>query len=811
MKRFLLTLVVLLIIGAALWFLVLNPKFRLTSPAGPEEQGPPTDARITNAPSYGGTVVLDLPPVPEGETRTLVDDGGGLFVLNEAGDLQRTFLADAGTGIKKIAIRQTKSADGTSQDTTYTVGIKAADWTIDAFPEMIIQSLTQESVSQPGPVSQVPFGGVFALAGRNPVATAAAGSEPVKLADNKGIEFATNTAQRLSFKTERDALVLYRWALVIFRVDPAATGGKTSTLVCINDGPRPDGRSGNWVPRLEYNKADNSVSAFYRGTKKHELKSAPNSVAADGRWNVALTYRRYGQLFLRVNGQESPQSAPNVSFSTENPEDMTESRIGNKQPDAAAWALDGVWLGQSELSERVVEKMEAWALTRAATLPGGAAAQAAFKPVVDAEDFPHRYAFNPSRWAAWKKANPKEKRFAFQGQPVDKVQPDRSNWVRVFLDDFRKPASPGVSALNASSVGDSTSDLDAGKQIWYAPGWNSAVGGKAISKDGNDRPFKEAYVLDPVEQTLTMRLYCLTPGKDGKPGKWASSQFTSVTDAGLGYSWAGPKGFRVRAKLNNLAPGLFPCPMWFYSLEHLYWRTGERIEFDIIELDDNWDNYGGSHVHNGSFKGLFGHGKYDTMDKKTAPEDIKSIKLAAGKNVAGLNAWDGNYHTWEVWIERETTYINCDGIEIARIDTTPEYLERLYMFVDTCLKEEKMPDGSMGILGMDESKSYDMVLDYVEGFAPPEVVDATPGAPFTARPTLEGTPTVGSTITCTANVQGVKDVWYYWHSGGYARGYSRSNTYTILPDDKGAEIRCMVKAVGAKDQPEAWTAPLKVE
>ena len=687
--------------------------------------------------------------------------------------------------------------------------VAGSDWTIDAFPEMVVQSLTQENVAQPGPLAKVPFAGVLALAGKNPVAQVA-GAAPVKLEDGKGIGFAADSGQRLSFKTNGDALLLYRWSLVIFRVEGESGKGKSATLLCVNDGATGNGRSGYWIPRLEFNKEDRSVTAMYRGGKRHELKSPADSVATDGKWNVALTYRRHGRLFLRVNGQDCGQLSTTESFSTENPEDMTESRIGSVKADSPGWALDGLWLGQSELSEAVVKKMEAWALGRAEKLPGGAAAKAAFKPVVDAEDFPHRYTFNADRWREWKKAQTKERRGEFMGKPVAEVQPDRSKWVRVFLDDFRAPEKPGASALNGTSVGDSSSDKDAGGQIWYAPGTNSAVGGAAICKDGNDRPFKDAYVLDPAAQTLTMRLYCLKPGKDGKPGVWANSQFTSVTAAGVGYSWAGPKGFRVKAKMNNLAPGLFHCPMWFYGIESLFWRTSERLEFDIIELDDNWDNYGGTHIHDGVYPGLFGHIGFDTM-KKSAPEGLGSQKLAAGKNVAGINAWDGNYHVWEVWIEEKTTYINCDGIEIARVDTTPEYLERLYMYVDTCLKNEKMPDGSMGILGMDESKSYDMVVDSIEGFAPPEKIDATPAAPFAARPKLEGTGKVGSEIKCVADVGGIEDVWYYWHSGGYPRGFGRSNTYTVLPGDKGAEIRCMVKAVGAKDQPEAWSAPVKAE
>jgi hypothetical protein len=48
----------------------------------------------------------------------------------------------------------------------------------------------------------------------------------------------------------------------------------------------------------------------------------------------------------------------------------------------------------------------------------------------------------------------------------------------------------------------------------------------------------------------------------------------------------------------------------------------------------------------------------------------------------------------EVWIEDDTSYINVDGVEVARVETIPEYLERLYMYLDTALKERE---------GMDES------------------------------------------------------------------------------------------------------------
>lgn len=687
-----------------------------------------------------------------------------------------------------------------SDSSVDTATTPAEDWNLEAFPEMIVHSFTQERAPS-GPVSSIKSGGFMSMV-KDAQAHAPAGKEPVKLSEGQGIEFPADGGKYLSFERDIDSVTLYRWTLMIFRVDPDSGSSDTASILRVNDGPQTNGRSGNWTPRIDYNKATNSMQVYYRGSHKHELQSAPNSIATDGSWNVVLTYRRHGHLFLNVNGIQCDQSPDDVSFSTEQTEDIIESRIGDKRDQSPAWALDGLWIGQSELSEAVVKKMEAWALGRAATLPGGAAAKASFKPVIDDEDFPQRYTFDAERYATWRAKNDETIRLAYQGQPVAEVQPDRSDWVRVFVDDFRTPAEVSKRSLNGTSIGDSTYDFGAGKQIWYSPGTNSAVGGKAISKNGSDRPFPDVFVHAPEEENLTMKLYSAVPAKDGRPAQWRNAQFSSVNQAGHGYTWAGRKGFRVRTKFNNVGPGVFPCPMWFYNVESLFWRTGERIEFDIIELDDDWDNYGGTHIHHGQFKGLFGHSEYDTMKKKSTPEELHSLKLAAGKNICGINAFDGEYHTWEVWIEDDTTYINVDGVEVARVETIPEYLERLYMYLDTALKERA---------GMDESLSYDMIVDSVEAFQPAADVNATPDAPFTARPTLAGQASIGSEVSCTSHIEGIEDVWYYWHSDGYPRGFGKSNTYTVLPEDQGAEIRCKVKAVGAKDQPEAWTAPLVIQ
>lgn len=670
----------------------------------------------------------------------------------------------------------------------------AAPWTLDAFPELVAQSITQERIPAPGPVATVGFGG---FAHPDDAATAAPGAEPELLAGRRGLAFPAGGKRCLAFKPEGDALLLYRWTLVLFRAEP---GTGSATLLSINDGPPGANLPGHLLPRLEYDAGAGAVVATWQGSQRFQLRSPPGSVARDGRWNAVLVIRRHGRLFLRVNGSDSGQPSPTDAFTAGRPQDLVESRIGDRSGKTPGWALDGVWLGQSELSERTVAKLEAWALTRAAELPGGAAAAPAFAPLIDAEDSPRRYAFDPARWAAWKQANPKEKRLAFQGQSAAKVQPDRTGWVRVFCDDFAKPAQPGSRAVAGSSVGDSTCDIDAGRQNWFAPGTNVAVGGKAMCIDGSGRPWPSTYVPDPAAGTLALRLECFAPGKDGKPGRWRNGQFSSVNAAGLGHSWPGAKGFRVRARLDGSAPGLFPCPLWFYGLDHLFWRTGERIELDIIELDRDWDNYGASHVHPGPFKGLFGHIGYDTM-KKSAPDEVRSPKLAAGRRLCGVDAFDGAFHTWEVWIHDDLTYINVDGMEVVRVDTAPEYLERLYMYIDTSLKEEK---------DLDEKRSYDLVLDQVEAFRPAAAIDAVPAAPFAGRPALDGSGVVGGTITCSATIAGCSDVWYGWYADGRPRGSGRAATYTIRPEDRGTAIRCLVQAVGAKDQPEAWTAPLTV-
>lgn len=59
------------------------------------------------------------------------------------------------------------------------------------------------------------------------------------------------------------------------------------------------------------------------------------------------------------------------------------------------------------------------------------------------------------------------------------------------------------------------------------------------------------------------------------------------------------------------------------------------------------------------------------------------------------------------------------------------------------------------------------------------------------------------------NVEGVSDFRYFRFADAYPLTWGPSNPYEVTEAEAGKEIRCMVKAVGARDQPEAWSAGLE--
>lgn len=75
--------------------------------------------------------------------------------------------------------------------------------------------------------------------------------------------------------------------------------------------------------------------------------------------------------------------------------------------------------------------------------------------------------------------------------------------------------------------------------------------------------------------------------------------------------------------------------------------------------------------------------------------------------------------------------------------------------------------------------------------------------------TLHGKVSVGEVITCEAHIDEVTDLRYFWFADGYPLTWGPNNTYEVTTEDTGKTIRCMVKAVGAMNAPEAWSAALR--
>ncbi|HEY9248831.1 MAG TPA: hypothetical protein VIO38_06855, partial [Rariglobus sp.] len=444
--------------------------------------------------------------------------------------------------------------------------------------------------------------------------------------------------------------------------------------------------------------------------------------------------------------------------------------------------------GITEPSEAMVRKMTGWAAHRLGfqgRLPAGQP-YVSERPILDSEDFPHRYVHDDEKWTAWGQSLKKSVTRVNAGGP--RVEPQ--DFERVFHDDFR-----------ACRVKDSTSGEG---DLWMGPGFNTAVGGDAPLATPGRQP--DAYPHDDQNGRQLLSLV-----KQGE--RWRGGAFYSVNDLGYGYTWKGPKILRIRCMFPKetqaeLAGGLFPA-FWSYDPDYLFWRTANRIEVDWWEFDGKngrWLNGLSSHFH-------YSHIKNNVFVKN--PSSRKSYKGYGGelseaktKIPGGIFVWDGQFRTWEFVVEEDTTYANVtipDGnggeqwVEIYRVPTAPTYLERLDLQLDYALKAK---------YGRPAKDRQDFIVDSVEVFQKQAAVEATP-SPFTARPELTGANQEGSTVTCAPRLKDIADVRYYWFADDYPLTYGPSPSYTLTAAEAGKKIRCMVKAVGARDMPEAWSNTLK--
>lgn len=659
-------------------------------------------------------------------------------------------------------------------------------WAIDAFPEWISLAYVQEDAA---------VGSVSELVGRGSLTQTAKPVKdtklPAKSANGSGIEFAANSGQQLTLPGNRNARWDYRWCVFTFRIDSGTGTDAETLLVDVNTGKG----SGRSSPKIWYH-MDKGLHVQYVGTNKSGLDTrlmVADNVIADGKtWNVLVCGIRYGQMFASVNGVELKTETPQPPrFSCQKPDGDQTTTLGDPGQGHMAWAMDSLIFGLTEPTEAMVRKMTGWAAHRLniqQNLPADHPYRDA-RPVIDAEDFPARFVMEEEEWnAVGVKA--KDKAVTRVNAGGERVDPATLGFERVFYDDFRNYRI----APSTSGEGD----------LWQGPGWNTAVAGDAIMIEPGRKP--DAYAYDKANKKQTLSLV-----PDGN--RLRCSAIYTINDMGYGYAWKGPKVFRARTMFpkrtpQTLAGGNFQG-FWSYDNDFLFWRTANRIEVDYWESegqDGYWLNSFSSHYH-------YSHWRKNNIHNPK-PEGYKRFKSYGGqmteeksKIPGGLYHWDGQYHTWEVVIDRDMTYFNvtipdADGkdrwVEIFRTPTAPTYLQNL---------DIHLTQGARKRYGM-PTQQEDLFIDFVEVLQKTEDVQKLPPL-FSARPKLTGATTVGSTVTCEANVKGVKDIRYFWFADDYPLTWGPSNTYTITEADAGKAIRCMVKAVGALDSPEAWSDVLR--
>lgn len=658
-------------------------------------------------------------------------------------------------------------------------------WAIDIFPEWISSAYLQDDVAPGKVASHMPRGTIPAGAEQADLVR-----QPQKTGERSGIEFAANSGQFLTLPGRREARWDYRWCLFTFRIDASSGSDQQTVLLDLNAGEG----SNHSSPKIWFNKAT-GLGVQYVGLNKGGLDRrvmTGDNVVADGRtWNVLVCGIRYGQMFASLNGVPLATRDPQPDrFSGEWPKE-TKSYVGDRSAGNMAWAFDSLIFGLTEPSEAMVRKMTGWAAHRlgfAGQLPEGHPYRDQ-RPVLDAEDFPTRYVHDDEKWNALG-LSVKDKSVTRVNAGGPRIEP--KGFERVFYEDFR------ADRVKASSSGES--------DVWGGPGFNVSVGVDAPLITPGRQP--NAYPYDAEKQH---QMVSLVP--DGK--RWRGSAIYTVNDLGHGYTWKGPKVIRIRCMFpkvdqKDLTKGLFPA-FWSYDPSNLLWRTANRIEVDWFEFDGQngkWLNGLSTHYHypyrktnnpfaknTNSYKRFKAYGGELTEEKSKIP--------------GGLFVWDGQFHTWEWVVEEDMTYANVTipdengqdrWVEVYRCPTAPTYLEALDLQFNYALK------GKYGVPKAGERQ--DFVVDWIEVLQKSQALDALP-APFRERPRLSGTVAAGQTVTCEPNLEGITDVRYYWFADGYPLTWGPKDTYTLTKAEAGKEIRCMVKAVGARDMPEAWSNVLK--
>jgi hypothetical protein len=652
----------------------------------------------------------------------------------------------------------------------------------------------------------VVIGRVASHIGRGIMAIAATqddiGRQPLKAKSGDGIVFPAGSGASLIFPSMPDALRTYRWCLAVVRIQPMQRGIEIR-MIEVNVGRS----SSHCTPSLvvtDNGKLGQLIVGWGGASSDVAFSSAQaeQSLHTDGQtWNCILSFRRNGRQFLSINGKRDMSVPRPTMWSWPQLPEAASNRslLGGDAKQSGTWAYDTVAFGQTELTEILVSKLEGWAMWRVGQqndLPR-AHAYRHTPPSVDEEDRSASYTFDGVSWSAWGSRLKQNDPTSRIGTPL---APAPNDFVRVFKDDFR---TNSVSASSTKGGADKN---------WFAPGWNLAVGADARLRSPDETPALYRHEAVPQDPGIATggRLTLSLKYDQG----WLAPALYSVNDAGQGRSWAGEKIFRLRCRFpryDNLPGGFFPA-FWSYALAPMFHCEDERVEVDFWEFDGRngrWLNALASHVHAGIRKGISGHLARDATSYKVWGGNLDEKRLGLG-HLEGMSLWDGEWHTWEVRIQNDTTVLAVTllrggrevMVELVHCQTPKEYLLRLYLIVNYALR---LKDGEP-----DRLKTHSFDVDFIEVLQRQSTITRV-SPPFKAQPTLLRVASTRSVVLCITDVNpGLFDLCFYWYSDGYPRGFTIEPRFMLTQADRGTNLRCMVKVLDAQGQPEMWTDEMEI-
>ncbi|WP_299307804.1 hypothetical protein [uncultured Croceicoccus sp.] len=597
------------------------------------------------------------------------------------------------------------------------------------------------------------------------------------------------------------------------------------------------------------------------------ISDCDGPVFDDTRWNISLSHRRNGKTFSRLNGvPHSTHSAPDKRWNCVRKLGIR-TIIGPFQSTTnSKVTLKYLFMGQGELSEKFERKLEAWVawdVGQQASLPTNHPYRTTH-PVVEADDFDEMFRLAKTDWDAWRTETATfladdTKKYANRGGPSLPL----TDYTRVFLDDFR-----------ICTVADSSVYRTDERGQWFGPGWNPAIGGDAGGQNpqmitfSSENPFTPEMIrwngprkklqllqrwypdvapdaVPPPEADIPIQ----DPQPDVSKGKILSTAIFTTDNSGFGRSFKGGYVVRARTKMDHWSdpkadlPALF-WALWGYGTRTLEWGHEHRIEFDYWETE-GWNaaylNGAVNHVHETNWS--FVEDRFSS-NKGHAGSLTDSNGWPANTQYRG---WDGKWVTWEIRVDPDFIYINIcldspesvtdrsGMVELFRFPTSPMHLQPFNVIANTCSRVTQAKeygghfrrvsqkvDWDGNKLWLDgngaetttntgtPAKEWAIIrywLDWVEVLQRNEIVyPATAPAPFTARPTLTK---ATRTFTCDAKLPSVSHIEYLWHIDGYPVGGKHGASYTV-PDGMTGNVKCLVQAAGAMNQPEAWTDPVSL-